>query len=190
MSWTRACRVGLLSVLVLSGCVASPPAPEAAGKAEARARLEASFREAVKAMEAGNLTEARARFGQLVNEHPDKAGPMVNLGIIAFRAGESDTASEWFRRALTVNPKQIAALNHLGVIARNAGEFADAEQYYRAALASDPDYAPALLNLAFLLDIYLGRPAEAVPLYERYQSVAREPDKRLEDWIFDAKNRR
>ena len=172
----------------LSGCVTAPTPPESDPRAEP-AVLEASFREAVRAMEQDNLAEARTRLEQLTTDYPDKAGPMANLGIIAFREGDSDSARQWFERALAVNPGHVQALNHLGVIARNAGEFDEAERYYRAALAADPDYAPAILNLAFLLDIYLGNPADAIELYERYQSAASEPHPRLEDWIFDAKNR-
>lgn len=140
-------------------------------------------------MEQGDHDEARARFEQLARDYPDKAGPMVNLGIIAFQEKDSETAAQWFERALAVNPEQVQALNHLGVIARSAGKFDEAARHYHAALAVDPNYAPAILNLAFLLDIYLGNPAEAVDLYERYQAVADEPHPRLEDWIFDAKNR-
>lgn len=189
MNWIRAYGIGLLTVLAISGCVTAPPAPEPEGQASNQAVLEASFREAVQAMAQGDLAEAQARFGQLAREYPERAGPMANLGIIAFREGETETAKRWFERVLAVNPRHVQALNHLGVIARNAGEFGDAEQYYREALAADQDYAPAILNLAFLLDIYLGKPAEAVELYERYQSAASEPHPRLEDWIFDAKNR-
>jgi Flp pilus assembly protein TadD len=173
----------------LSGCVTTPtPPPESEGEAE-QAALEASFNEAVNAMKEGDLAEAKTRFEKLANDYPGKAGPMANLGIIAFQEGDTENATQWFERALAVNPEHVQALNHLGVIARNAGEFEDAERHYRAALAVDPDYAPAILNLAFLLDIYLGRPADAVELYERYQSAASEPHPRLEDWIFDAKNR-
>jgi len=178
-----------LSVIVaLSGCATAPTPPESEVQDE-QAVIEASFSEAVRAMEKGNLAEARARFEQLALEYPDKAGPIANLGIIAFQEEETDTAKQWFERALAVNSDHVQALNHLGVIARNAGEFDEAERYYRAALSADPDYAPAILNLAFLLDIYLGKPANAVDLYERYQSAASEPHPRLEDWIFDAKNR-
>lgn len=188
MSWIKAFGASLLAMIVLSGCVTAPTPPESDTQAE-QAMLEASFNEAVQAMEQGDPAEARSRFEQLAEDYPDKAGPMVNLGIIAFQEGDTEMATTWFERALEVNPDQVQALNHLGVIARNAGEFDDAEGYYRAALAVEPDYAPAILNLAFLLDIYLGNPAEAVDLYERYQSVASEPHPRLEDWIFDAKNR-
>jgi Flp pilus assembly protein TadD len=175
-------------MFALSGCVTAPTPPESDVPAE-QAVLEASFSEAVQTMEQGNVVEARARFEQLARDYPDKAGPMANLGIIAFQDGEAETATQWFERALAVNPEHVQALNHLGVIARNAGEFGEAERYYRAALAVDQNYAPAILNLAFLLDIYLGKPAEAVELYERYRSAASESHPRLEDWIFDAKNR-
>ena len=188
MNLIKACGLCLLLLVALSGCVTAPTPPESDAQAE-QAVLEASFSEAVQAMEQGNLAEARTVFEQLARDYPDKAGPMANLGIIAFREGDADRAKEWFERALAVNSEQVQALNHLGVIARNAGEFNEAERYYRAALAVDPDYAPAILNLAFLLDIYLGNPADAVELYERYQSAASEPHPRLEDWIFDAKNR-
>lgn len=174
--------------VALSGCATAPTPPESDVEAE-QAVLEASFSEAVQAMEQGNLAEARTRFEQLARDYPDKPGPMANLGIIAFQEGNTDAARQWFERVLAVSPEHVQVLNHLGVIARNAGEFDEAERYYRAALSVDPNYAPAILNLAFLLDIYLGKPADAVELYERYQSVSSEPHPRLEDWIFDAKNR-
>ena len=188
MNSIKACGLCLSVIVALSGCVTAPTPPESDVQAE-QAVLEASFSEAVRAMEQGDLAQARTRFEQLARDYPDKAGPMANLGIIAFQEGDIDTATQWFERALAVNPEHVQVLNHLGVIARSAGEFDEAERHYRAALAADPDYAPAILNLAFLLDIYLGNPADAVDLYERYQSAASEPHPRLEDWIFDAKNR-
>ncbi len=189
MNWTRACGICLLVMLTMSGCVTAPSPVESEDQAADLAALEVSFREAVHNMEQGNLVEAKAQFEQLALEYPEKAGPMANLGIMAFQAEDTETAKQWFERALVANPQHLQALNHLGVIARNAGDFGEAERYYRAALAAGQDYEPAIINLAFLLDIYLGKPAEAVELYERYQSVASEPHPRLEDWIFDAKNR-
>lgn len=188
MNSIKSCGFCFLMTIVLAGCVTAPTPPEPDVQTD-QAVLEASFSEAIQAMEQGDLAEARTRFEQLARDYPDKAGPMANLGIIAFQEGDTDSAAQWFEGALAVNPEHVQALNHLGVIARNAGEFDEAERYYRAALAVDPNYAPAILNLAFLLDIYLGNPADAVDLYERYQSAASEPHPRLEDWIFDAKNR-
>lgn len=189
MKWTRSCVTSLLAMVAMTGCVTAPTAPEPDKEGAEQAILEASFSQAVQAMEQDDLAEAQTGFEQIAAQYPEKAGPLANLGIIAFQAGEIETARQRFERTLAVNPRHVQALNHMGVIARNAGEFGEAEQYYRAALAVDPEYAPAILNLAFLLDIYLGKPAEAVELYERYQTVAVEPHPRLEDWIFDAKNR-
>jgi len=188
MGSIKACGLCLFVMFSLSGCVTAPAPPESEAEVE-QAVLEASFAKAVSAMEEGNLAEAKTRFEQLASDYPGRAGPMANLGIIAFQEEDTETAKSWFERTLAVNPEHVQALNHLGVIARNAGEFDEAERYYRAALSADPNYAPAILNLAFLLDIYLGKPSEAVDLYERYQSAASEPHPRLEDWIFDAKNR-
>lgn len=113
-------------IFVLSGCTTAPTVPESDAPAE-RSSLETSFSEAVRAMEQGDHDEARARFEQLARDYPDKAGPMVNLGIIAFQEKDSETAAQWFERALAVNPEQVQALNHLGVIARSAGKFDEAQ---------------------------------------------------------------
>lgn len=189
MIWTRSAGLALVAMIALSGCATAPrPAPPEAAET-AQAELQAAFSAAVEALEQGQLANARARFQALAEANPEKAGPLANLGIIAFREGDLEAAQGWFERTLAVNPNHVTALNHLGVIARRKGEFGRAEDFYRAALAEAPEYAPAILNLAFLLDIYLGQPAEALALYERYQSVASEPHPRLEDWIFDANAR-
>ncbi len=86
-------------------------------------------------------------------------------------------------------PAQAAALAHLAKVQLLQGEFEQAETLYRQALEADPNHLPAMLNLAILLDIYLGRLEEALPLYEQYQSLAEEPNPRLKDWIFDVRNR-
>jgi TolA-binding protein len=72
---------------------------------------------------------------------------------------------------------------------RRAGRFADARQGYAAALALDPLYPPAHMNLAVLLDLYLGEPAEAMAHYQRYLELATEPDPRVALWAREASNR-
>ncbi|MEE8308357.1 MAG: hypothetical protein V3R81_13905, partial [Gammaproteobacteria bacterium] len=48
--------------------------------------------------------------------------------------------------------------------------------------------ALAHYNLGVLLDLYLKRPAEALPHYERYQTLAGE-DERVTKWIIDLRRR-
>ena len=195
MNWVK--RLAIVTVMtgLVSACAVSPKTDEAtltASEAEqqkVQARLLEEFRTAVTSMEEGNVEEATERFEQLAKQHPGHTGPLANLGILALGAGNPDLASKYFSAVLDLDPSHTVALNHLGVLARTAGEFEQAERFYRRALEADPAYLPAMLNLAFLLDIYLGRPDEALSLYEQYQTLASDPNPRLQDWIFDAKNR-
>lgn len=84
---------------------------------------------------------------------------------------------------------KMQAHNYLGMIARTEGAFDEAESAYRSALNIDADFLPALRNLAILLDLYRGDIAQALPLYERYQSLLDEPDAQVKDWVFDIKSR-
>ncbi len=196
MSWVRRLnRITMALALMawLSGCATTPePRNEETAAAKEQAREEAlhqAFGEAVEAMENGNNKSARKQFEALHESHPQRTGPLANLGILALETGNQAQAKARFKQVVALDSTHAAALNYLGVIARKNGEFEQAEARYREALAAEPDYLPAMMNLAILLDIYLGRPGEALPLYERYQSMAEEPNPRLKDWIFDAKNR-
>jgi Flp pilus assembly protein TadD len=200
MIWDKKLNALVLGLLLLSGCALGPeraaapdnrdaPDDTATVTGESEALLQEAFAEAVVLMENGDTDEARRRFEQMTAQHPLRTGPLVNLGVLAFQAGETELARGWFEEVLVLNPGHPVALNHLGVMARNAGDFRTAEQRYLEALDANPEYLPALLNLAFLLDVYLGEPGKALPLYEQYKALAAEPDPKLEDWIFDAKNR-
>lgn len=176
----------------LAGCATTSDSQEQAAVAQKQARQEAlqqDFNEAIHAMESGNSESARQQFEALHEKHPERTGPLANLGILAMEAGDQAQAKARFDQVVALDSSHASALNHLGVMARENGEFEQAEAYYRDALAAEPDHLPAIMNLAILLDIYLGRPGEALPLYEQYQSMAKEPNPRLKDWIFDAKNR-
>lgn len=193
MNWDKNLSAALLLLLLLSGCALGPkdmdtPTHEGAPE-ESEAQLQAAFADAVVLMQNGDTDEAGARFEQMAAQYPQRSGPIANLGLLAFQADDMELARNRFEQVLSVNPAHTVALNHLGVIARMTGDFPVAEQHYRKALAANPEYLPAILNLAFLLDIYLGEPAKALPLYEQYKALADDPDPRLKDWMFDAKNR-
>ncbi|WP_227501645.1 tetratricopeptide repeat protein [Marinobacter nitratireducens] len=197
MIWIRTYSMTYLflaMLAMLAGCASGPRQPGEVAESVAHqqaeeALLEERFQQAVALMESGEADAAESRFVQLVKDYPGHTGPLVNLGILAFQNGDFENATAYFKSALDLDSGHPVALNQLGVIARMQGNFDAAEQNYREALRVEPDYLPAMLNLAFLLDIYLGRPAEALALYERYQSLAEEPDPRIEDWIFDTRNR-
>lgn len=83
----------------------------------------------------------------------------------------------------------VHSLNQLGLLARQNGQFEQAEAYYRKALALAPEQAEIVRNLAILLDLYQGKLAEALALYQQYQGLLDEEDAQVKDWIFDLKNR-
>lgn len=192
MNWVKPLAIATLFAVILSGCALSPGKgsdTQGASATGADPALQKAFAEAVNLMQEGNTGEARTRFLKLAKDYPERTGPLANLGVLAYQAGNPDEARGYFEAVITLDPEHEAALNYLGVIARLDGEFEKAEDYYLKALEADQDYLPAMLNLGILLDIYLGRPAEAIPLYEKYMSQAPDMQPGLEDWIFDAKNR-
>ncbi|WP_417521182.1 tetratricopeptide repeat protein [Marinobacter sp.] len=193
MNWDKNLSATLLLLLLLSGCALGPGGVDTLENKDAlkesEAHLQAAFAEAVVLMQNGDTDEAGARFEQMAAQYPQRPGPIANLGLLAFQAGDMELARNRFEQVLSIDPAHPVALNHLGVIARMTGDFPAAERHYRKALAAHPEYLPAILNLAFLLDIYLGEPAKALLLYEQYKTLAEDPDPGLKDWMFDAKNR-
>ena len=149
----------------------------------------AAYERALEAMADGAVTEAEFELEYLILEYPDYAGPHVNLAILYRTDGREEEAAEVLDRALNLDPGHAAANNQLGILLRGQGEFLEAEAAYRRAIAADPRYSLAYYNLGILLDLYLHRPAEALPNYERYQELLPEPDTTVAGWIIDLRRR-
>jgi tetratricopeptide (TPR) repeat protein len=110
----------------------------------------------------------------------------------AERAGKGDwqEAVRLFTAAAAgIQPPAAATLEGLGLAQRHLGRFADAERAYREALSIEPDRPTALMNLGVLLDLYLERPTEALPVFERYQAQRTEPDPRVALWLKEIRTR-
>lgn len=196
MNLKNVAMTGLMLAL-LAGCASKPEAPDpVAEMASADAAMQEAvnpykgeFDAAVKLMHDGKVDEAKERLMAIHKKAPNLTGPMLNLALIAAQKRQRDGAREWLEKVLTVVPGHPVALTYSGLLAREDGMFSLAEQQYRKALKAHPDYAPAIRNLAILLDMYRGKPAEALPLYERYQTLQNTPDPQVNDWIFDVKQR-
>lgn len=198
----------LITAVVVAGCGGTPQRPAAdtvvvegsegptgaAPSAAVVAPIEipddarVSYERALDAMRRGDVTEAELELEQLTLQYPDFAGPRVNLAIIYMDSGREEAAQQALERALALNPTHAAAHNQLGIVMRQQGKFAEAEQAYVDALAIAPDYALAHYNLGVLLDLYLKRPDEALPHYERYQDLV-EGDDQVRKWIIDLRRR-
>lgn len=191
--------VPALLALVLTAC-ATPqkrplpdrPAPEAASPAASGPTTAAAepvkdpqtrFDEALAALKAKKLKDAREGFAALAKDHPELAGPLTNLGILDAKAGQRPTAIAEFSRAVVANPQNAIAYNWLGILYRETGNYARAEQSYLRALTLKPGDATVILNLAMLYDVYLKRPDDALARYREYQSLTGNKELKVTAWI-------
>lgn len=144
------------------------------------------------------LGEAKALYLDAI----DKIESQKNSASDASKIDEQAGTGKSQGRDLNIRPVvsehismfTVHTYNQLGLIARQQGQFDQAEDYYRQALALNPENPSTLKNLAILLDLYKGKLAEALVLYEQYESKldgsdSQIMDPRIKDWIYDLKNR-
>lgn len=182
---TRMAGAGAL-LLLLSGCAMSPAKPGHGPNADDR-----RFERAVTAMQQGPQEDALELLDELAADYPALSGPWVNLGILHAAAGRDEDAETAFLRAIELSPRHAVAHAELGIVLRRQGRFAEADEAYREALALDPGYALAWRNRGVLLDLYLGRPAEALECYERYLALVggKDADEQVARWVVELRLR-
>ncbi len=181
-----------LGCLLLAACGGVPsrqggePAPGAAAPPR---EVRAEFERALDMMREKQYAEAAPALEAMSRRYPGFTGPYLNLGIAWLRLGRFDEAEGAVRQALEINPENAEAYNLLGLVHREAGRFPEAREDYERALKLAPLFADVHLNLAVLLDLYLGQPQTALQHYERYQEMSGGEDKQVKLWIADLKQR-
>ena len=212
-------RLVLAAALLLAGCASSPmkalglsgdakpaaPAAQTAASASAttasapkteapaapvNASTQRLFDDARRALAAGRTADAERAFVSLTKSDPDLAGPHANLGLIYRQAGKLDQSIAELEQATKLSPQQPAYFNQLAITYRFKGEFANARAAYEKAVELDGNYAQAHLNLAILLDLYLGDGRSALEHYERYLALSPAGDATVTKWVADLKNRK
>jgi Tfp pilus assembly protein PilF len=187
----RACAVACVA-LAVAACAASGPTPGAVTPGEPAVVdpvTQARFERAIASLENGEYEAAEAELVALTKDHPQFAGPWVNLGHLYATTGRIEPAVVALETAIALEPGHCAPYNELGVLARRAGKFADAEQNYKQGLSVDPQCPEAILNLGILYELYFGRFADALDAYRTYQSLADDPDPRVAGWVVDLERR-
>ncbi len=178
-----------LAALTLGACSAHragpPPAAAAAEPAAPAREFQQAYAEALKLMREQRYEQAGTRLAAMTRSHPEYAGPYLNLGLVYLYLDRHEDAERALIAASDRNPHNAATQNLLGVVYRAEGRFEEARHAYQRALALDADYADAHLNLGILLDLYLQRPEEALPHYERYREIKPGDAARVEPWITD-----
>ncbi len=172
--------VVVLAAGMVGGCGSTPPRHDSAPTQdpELASRLDA----AVEAAISGQTAKAESMFSGLSEERPDLVAPQLNLAILYADTGRGPEAEAILGQLLAETPEDPAAWDQLGILRRRAGRFAEADEAYLRALAADPEYAPAYRNRGVLLDLYLGRPENALEHYRRYVDL-RGGDEEVERWV-------
>ena len=145
---------------------------QASPRAKQAVTIPEAFQLAVQRHQAGRLAEAEALYRQILGGHPNHAGALHHLGVIAQQVGrhalelnpgypeahcnlgvalrergQLDEATAALRRALEVKPGFPEAYNHLGGALSDRGRHEEAITAYGCALEFKPEYAEAHYNM-------------------------------------------
>ena len=124
------------------------------------------FEFAVKAYQAGKLTEAEQLCLKILTADPDSAPTLNLLAVINSAFGRNDMALSNIDRALSLRPDFVEALINRGIALYQLKRFADALADYDRAIALRPDHADALVNRGNALG-RLQRHEDALASYHR-----------------------
>ncbi len=131
---------------------------------------------------AGNLSAALVRSGQVqeaelvlrrvLKVHPREEALWFNLGQICDMRGAADEALRAFAEAHCLDASKGDNQQALARALRRVGRTAAAETVFVAGLAQNPEQVDLLLSYGAMLTDQLGRPAEAVAVFERAVELA------------------
>jgi tetratricopeptide (TPR) repeat protein len=123
------------------------------------------FEFAVKAYQAGKLTEAEQLCRKILSAAPDSAPTLNLLAVINSALGRNDAALSNTDRALSLWPDFVEALVNRGIALYELKRFGDALADYDRAIALRPDSADTLVNRGNALG-KLQRHLEALASYD------------------------
>lgn len=90
-------------------------------------------------------------YQKFLNQIPDCAEAMNNLGLAYKGLGKMRDAEASFKKALQIRPRYAAAFNNLGNLFVLQNRLAEAEACFRKALDCNPEFAEACNNLGNVL---------------------------------------
>lgn len=129
----------------------------------------------------GLAAPAEEAYARALELRPGDYAASVDLGVLRLGQGKPAEAEALFAAAAKGRPGEPEAWTNLGLARRAQGDYKGAREALEKALAADPTFAPALKNLGLVHEKYLGRPADALPYYDRYLAV-RPGDAEVERW--------
>lgn len=97
----------------------------------------------------GDSQKAKEYYLNALQENPQNATALNNLGLLHHQLKEFEKAIEVFEKAISIENKPVYLLN-LGNSQASAGNLDLAKEYYTSALEIDPNYSNAWVSLAKL----------------------------------------
>ncbi len=134
--------------------------------------------QALALLHAGALSEALARYEDILRSDPGNADALYYKAAIACKQGRFEDAIALTHRSLAARPGHARALNLTGMALHRLGRLEEALTSFDRALVFDPDRPDTYGNRAAVLD-ELGRHAEAIAAYDRALEI--DPNA-AEDW--------
>ncbi|MDO9141360.1 MAG: tetratricopeptide repeat protein [Methylobacter sp.] len=132
----------------------------------------AALQQAVALHQAGQLSDAKARYEKILGIAPDNPDALHYLGLVYYQTGDSASAVTLISKAVALSPTHLMH-NHLGAALQAQGQHDSAIASYRAAIALQADYAEAYNNLGAALQEQ-GKLADAVQAFG--QALALNPE--------------
>ncbi|HKX00347.1 MAG TPA: tetratricopeptide repeat protein [Bryobacteraceae bacterium] len=148
-----------------AGSVATTPA--------ALAWMDRALDVAIRCQRAGEAEQAKQLYIRILEQHPDHALAMRNLGIIASQSGDIPLALGLAERAVALRPERAEFHASFAIALGAAGFPEKAAAEYRVALRLDPNCVDALHNYGYALRLQ-GEFREAIACLERV--LALRPD--------------
>ena len=173
----------------VSDAVHIPPVPHDPAVEGMAAKAMPAYAAALKSIKSGNLDQALTQLQAISAEYPQLSGPLVNQGKIYIAKEDYKQAQAALEQALKANAQNPYAHNLLGLTLRQQGQFEQARQHYETALQLDPMYARAHFNLGVLAELYMQDFNLALSHFQAYQSLQKEPDQTVANWIADLERR-
>ncbi len=116
--------------------------------------------------QAGELREAAAIYGEILEAEPSNPVALHFLGLIALQRRRHGAAVDLIGKAVAHKPEYAEAHANLGTALMGEGKLDEAVASFQKAIALEPELAKAHVNLGHALQA-LGRREEAVAAFRR-----------------------
>jgi len=126
----------------------------------------------------GDDAEAFAEFRKAAQADPKDTTSRLNMGVVLLKAGAFAKAEEQYRQIISVSPDDVEAQVGLSAALRGQADaqhpqkLDEARTLLEKVLVADPHNTSAEFNLGVLYADFLKRPADAAPLFKRFESDA------------------